>query len=198
MGTHTDFSGAIQIKPRIQEPLASKLAEWLELRHMRRDVSTLEKLYPTEAERKVHTLFDDGDFGEEGEFYIPDITKDLDLRAFDEGELPEGLANTMETNYPPKNCPNLYSDLALVHSEDGSCSYLGWNDAEKAYDIPKWLELLAGYLIPRGYHMNGTMFASVEYGSWFYYIFVNDTDVRCEDFLPDVTYKDEFWDLHWY
>ena len=72
MGTHTEFTGAIRITPRIREPLATKLAEWLQLRHMRRDVSVLEKLYPTEAERKAHTLFVDGNYGEEGEFYIPE------------------------------------------------------------------------------------------------------------------------------
>lgn len=195
MGTHTEFTGAIQIKPQIQEPLASKLAEWLQLRHMRRDVSALEKLYPTEADRKAHTLFNDGNFGEEGEFYIPDITKDFDLRAFDDGNLPEGLASTQEINHSPKNCPNLYSDLALVHSEDGSCSYLGWNGAEKAYNIPEWLELLAGYLIPRGYHMNGDMFAVVEYGREFYFLEMSDGEVFVEEFIPDTTHETEFQKL---
>ena len=63
MGYNTDFSGAIRITPRIAEPLAERLEQWMKLRHMRRDVSALETLYATEEERKAHTLFGDGIIG---------------------------------------------------------------------------------------------------------------------------------------
>jgi len=176
MGIHTEFTGAIRIVPQIREPLASRLSEWLELRHMRRNVSALEELYPLGAERKAHTLFGDGNFGEEGEFYLPEQTKDFEIWRHDyqEDSLPEGLTDMMAFNYQPKNCPNLYCDLALAHNEDGTCSYLGWNGAEKSYNIPEWLELLAGYLVPLGYHLDGTLFADEEFGCMFYYIHVQD------------------------
>ena len=114
---------------------------------------------------------------------------------FDNGSLIEGLTETLDMNYPPKNCPGIYSDLALVHSQDGSCSYLGWNGAEKAYDIPEWLELLARYLVPRGYHMTGILFAVVEYGCEFYSIEMDDENVLVENFEPTTTYDGEFREL---
>jgi len=195
MGTHTDFTGAIRITPRISEPLATQLSEWLGLRHMRRNVPALESLYPKDENRKAHTLFGDGDFGREGEFYLPERTKELRAEFLQEVPLPEGLTDNLSMNYPPKNCPSLYCDLVLVHSQDGSCSYLGWDGAEKAYEIPEWLMLLASYLVPRGYHLDGTMFADVEYGCAFYFIYVNDEDVRVEDFEPETTYQSEFSEL---
>ena len=162
---------------------------------MRRNVSVLEELYPLEADRKAHTLFDDGNFGEDGEFYLPNLTKDFEIWGCPtkDEELPEGLADTMAINFQPKNCPSLYCDLVLVHSEDGTCSYLGWNEAEKSYYIPEWLELLAGYLVPLGYHLDGTLFADEEYGCTFYYIYVQDRKVAVKVFEPDATYQEEFW-----
>jgi len=195
MGTHTEFTGAIRITPQISEPLATQLTDWLELRHMRRSIPVLESLYPKDEDRKLHTLFGDGDFGQDGEFYLPEQTKDLNLKLFQEDPTPEGLVDTLSMNYPPSHCPSLYSDLALVHSQDGSCSYLGWNGAEKAYAISEWLQLIASYLVPRGYHLEGTMFAVVEYGCEFYFIHVNDEDVRVDYFEPETTYQSEFSEL---
>ena len=196
MGYNTDFSGAIRITPRIAEPLAEKLEQWLELRHMRRDVAALEKLYATEEDRKAHTLFSDGNFGQEGEFYLPDETKDFDPNYFQKEPYPEGLADNLAMSFQPKNCPSLYSDLALVHDTDNSCSYIGWTGEEKSYEIPAWLKLLASYLVPRGYHLDGTIFANGESGNDFYYIRVNDEDVRIEDLEPESTYSCEFSDLY--
>lgn len=196
MGYTTDFSGAIRITPRIAEPLAEKLEQWLELRHMRRDVTALEPLYATEEERKAHTLFGDGNFGLQGEFYLPDETKDFGTIFFQKEPYPEGLADNLAMSYPPKNCPSLYSDLALVHSQNADCSYIGWTGAEKAYEIPKWLKLLASYLVPRGYHLDGTLFANGESGNDFYYIRVNDEDVQIEDLEPESTYCSEFSELY--
>ena len=100
---------------------------------------------------------------------------------------------------PPANCPSQYSDLALVHSLDNAYSYIGWTGAEKAYEIPAWLKLLASYLVPRGYHLDGTLFANGESGNDFYHIRVNDEDVQVEDLEPESTYCSEFSELYdWY
>ncbi len=196
MGTHTVFDGAIRIAPQIKGTLASRLSDWLRLRHMRRDVSILEELYPTEEEKKAHTLFGDGCFGEEGEFYLPDLTKEFEIWKidFEENKMPEGLTDMMSINRPPKNCPNLYSDLVLAHSEDGAYSFLGWNGAEKPYNIPEWLRLIASYLVPLGYHLDGCLFADEEFGFVFYYVRVEDKNVTVELFEPEATYIDEFRD----
>ena len=196
MGTHTDFNGAIRITPQIGEPLATSLLSWLEIRHMKRNVAELEKLYPGMAERQEHTLFGDGNFGRDGEFYLPEKTRELPIRITKESTFSEGLMGTLAMSTTPGSCPSLYSDLALVNSPDGTCSYLGWNGAEKAYEISEWIKLLASFLVPRGYHLDGAIFAQVEYGISFYYIRVHDTDVQVEDFEPESTYHVEFQDLY--
>jgi hypothetical protein len=195
MGTNTDFTGAIRITPQVSEPLAARLNSWLEIRHMQRDVSILEKLYPEEPVRKQRTLFDDGNFGQDGEFFLPVTTTDLNFRLNGPPPYPEGLTEQLAMNYPPGSCPSLYSDLILVHSKDGTCSYLIWDGAEKSYRIPTWIELLASFLVPRGYHLDGTMFACVEGGLSYYYIHVNDETVQVEDFEPEATYLTEISEL---
>ena len=76
MGTYTDFTGAIRITPCLKEPLAGRFRQFLGIRHMKRDVKILEALFPALEERKAVTLFGDGDFGEDGEFFLPIHTRD--------------------------------------------------------------------------------------------------------------------------
>lgn len=61
MGTNTDFTGAIRITPCVEEPLATRLSQFMDIRHMKRDGKILESLFPTLEERKAVTLFGDGD-----------------------------------------------------------------------------------------------------------------------------------------
>lgn len=75
MGTYTDFTGAIRITPCLKEPLAGRFRQFLGIRHMKRDVKILEALFPTLEERKAVTLFGDGDFGEDGAFFLPFIRR---------------------------------------------------------------------------------------------------------------------------
>ena len=200
MGTHTDFYGAIRIRPQIGQPLADRLSAWLASAHIRRDVGALRKLYPTDEELRAHTLFGDGDLGDEGEFYLPDRTSKLDfifVRGAGPCPLPEGLTDELYQR-PPRNCPDLESDLELVHREDGTCSYIGWDGGEYSYCIPDWLYLIAGYLVPRGYKLDGTMFAVEEFGSEYYYINVKDRRVDVEPWWPETTYADDFRGLYLY
>lgn len=71
MGTNTDFTGAIRITPCVEEPLATRLKQFMDIRHMKRNVKTLHTLFPDLEDRKPMSLFGDGDFGEEGAFFIP-------------------------------------------------------------------------------------------------------------------------------
>ena len=77
MGTHTDFTGAIRITPCVSEPLATKLQEFMDIRHMRRNVEQLYRIFPDPEERKELSLFSNGDFGEEGAFFLPRVTSVL-------------------------------------------------------------------------------------------------------------------------
>lgn len=196
MGTQTDFSGAIRITPCVDEVLADRLNSFMNIRHMKRNVRKLHALYPELAYRKPLSLFNDGDFGEEGALFMPIETTDLnrELNACC-GELPEGLTDALSVNTPPKPCPSLYCDLVLLSDPNANCSYLGWNQAEKAYHVADWIELIAGWLVKRGYHLDGKMFAVVEGGMAYYTIDVDDATVSVKDFTPDATYDSEFNNL---
>ena len=194
MGTHTDFVGAVRIRPCIKEPLAAKLEDFFCIRHMKRDRNALYDQFPNEALRKRLSLFGDGDFGLDGVWFMPCETKDLN-RSMMQGKLAEGLIDQMSTNVPPEPCPSLYCDLTIVHDAAANCSYLGWNGNEKPYRIADWIRLLAEWLVLKGYTLDGRLFAQVEYGLCFYYITVRDADVNIEDFEPEVMYQTEFENL---
>ena len=141
------------------------------------------------------SLFGDGDFGEEGALFIPVETTDLRRRLDGAGSYPEGLDDSFSMNKPPKPCPSLYCDLVLLNDPDEGHSYLGWNEAEKAYYITDWIELIAGWLSERGYHLDGKMFAVVEGGMSYYTIAVDDAKVTSTEFTPEATYVSEYNDL---
>lgn len=131
MGTYPDFTGAIRITPCLKEPLAGRFRQFLGIRHMKRDVKILEALFPTLEERKAVTLFGDGDFGEDGAFFLPIHTRDLTRRICLHERYAEGLTDERDMNMTPGPCPSLYCDLELRNDPDNGHSYLGWNEAEK-------------------------------------------------------------------
>lgn len=123
MGTNTDFTGAIRITPCVEEPLATRLKQFMDIRHMKRNVKTLHTLFPDLEDRKPMSLFGDGDFGEEGAFFIPVETPDLNRRLHEAGPYPEGLDNKFSMNKPPNPCPSLYCDLVLLNDPNNGRSY---------------------------------------------------------------------------
>ena len=98
-------------------------------------------------------------------------------------------------NKPPNPCPSLYCDLVLLNDPNNGLSYLGWNEAGKSYYITDWIELIAGWLSERGYHLDGKMFAVVEGGMSYYTITVDGAKVTSTEFTPEATYVSEFNDL---
>lgn len=198
MGTNTEFTGAIRITPRVEQSLADRICQFLNIRHMKRDVQALHMLYPTVADRRPHSLFDDGDFGDEGALFIPTLTKDIGPDMLLSSCMPEGLIDHLSMNHQPEPCPSLYCDLELVHDPNCDCSYLGWNEEEKAYCIAAWIEFFAVHLTNRGYHLDGQMFACVEGGMSFYQITVADSSVRVDYFVPDTTYESEFYEAKYH
>lgn len=193
MGTYTDFTGAIRITPCLKEPLAGRFRQFLGIRHMKRDGKILEALFPTLEDRKAVTLFGDGDFGEDGAFFLPIHTRDLTRRICLDERHAEGLTDERDMNMTPGPCPSLYCDLELRNDLDNGHSYLGWNEAEKAYYITDWIGCIAEWLSKLGYHLDGKMFAVVEGGMSYYTITVDGDKVTSEEFIPDATYVDEFY-----
>lgn len=200
MGTYTEFSGAIRIVPQVEPELAARFSKYFNIRHMRRDLDTLMAEHPNKEDRTARSLMGDGEFGPEGLYYLPVETSEVSaaLRAAFVGgeEMPiEGIRHQMDTNYPPQGAPSLYCDMILVPATDGSCSYLAWNQSEKAYSFPDWFRLIAKLLIPLGYHLDGKMLANVECGMDSYLISVHDEDVQVTDLdLPHGTYEIELMD----
>lgn len=200
MGETTTFSGAIRVMPRVEEPFANKLNYFLSIRHMRRSVSALKKLYSSIEARMTHTLFGDGDFGEEGKWYLPEITGHLQFQIG--SMLPEGLADHISINIPPVGVPNLYSGLTIVHSDIMSCSLLGWDGAEKPYSTTEWIMFVATILAQQGYILDGVIHANIEDGLRQYIIEVDKNHVRQYAIgqeplnpinpVPNSTYDEEF------
>lgn len=142
---------------------------------------------------KAVTLFGDGDFGEDGAFFLPIHTRDLTRRICLHERHAEGLTDERDMNMTPGPCPSLYCDLELRNDPDNGHSYLGWNEAEKAYYITDWIGCIAEWLSKLGYHLDGKMFAVVEGGMSYYTITVDGDKVTSEEFIPDATYVDEFY-----
>ena len=85
MGRTIEYIGAVQITPMVEAGLAERLALYLEIRHMKRDIPMLETLYPQLEDRKAVTLMADGDFGPDGAFFIPTITHYIDFYLYYSG-----------------------------------------------------------------------------------------------------------------
>ena len=154
MSQTIEYIGAVRITPMVEAGLAERLALYLEIRHMKRDIPMLETLYPQLEDRKAVTLMADGDFGPDGAFFLPTITHDIDCHLDYSGL--EGLTDPSACNLKPSICPNLYCELKLVAAPDGTCSYLGWTE-ESSEDVPEWIALIASLLVPIGYHLEGSV-----------------------------------------
>ena len=194
MSYSTYFLGAIRVTPCIEESLAKKLNKFLNIRHMRRNVEDLAALYPDEEARKEVTVFGDGDFGEEGAFYIPSVSDELtsSLTVQIEQMTPiEGLRSRHDLNCPPKGIPTLYSSLEIRSDSDGAHSYIAWDDNEDGEAMDDWLEILATALVKRGYHLDGKLFASGDDILDLWEIEVKDELVTAKIIEPEYTYEDE-------
>ena len=128
-----------------------------------------------------------------GAFFLPIHTRDLMRRICLHERYAEGLTDERDMNMTPGPCPSLYCDRELRNDPDNGHSYLGWNEAEKAYYITDWIGYIAEWLSKLGYHLDGKMFAVVEGGMSYYTITVDGDKVTSEEFIPDATYVDEFY-----
>ncbi len=176
MSSSTIFTGTIHISPRVEDGLAERLNKFFRIRHMRRSVAALERMYPSKEARASHTLFGDGEFGEEGMWYLPEQTKGSDFVLSE--PIPEGLEGMESVNIPPRGLPDLYCRLELIQDDENNSSILRWNGAEKAYYISEWLSFLADVFKNKGYALNGTIHADVDEGCHQYDIVVSENEVQ--------------------
>lgn len=190
MSYNAYFLGAIRVTPCIEESLAKKLNVFLNIRHMRRNVEDLAALYPDEEARKEVTVFGDGDFGEEGAFYIPSVSDELTSSLIAQTPI-EGLRSRHDVNCPPKGIPTLYSSLEIRSDSDGAHSYIAWDGDEDGEAMDDWLQILATALVKRGYHLDGKLFASGDDIQDLWEIEVKDELVTAEPIVPKYTYDDE-------
>lgn len=156
MGTYTDFTGAIRITPCLKEPLAGRFRQFLDIRHMKRDGKILEALFPTLEERKAVTLFGDGDFGEDGAFFLPIHTRDLTRRICLHERYAEGLTDERDMNMTPGPCPSLYDDAfnKFFFVEEDKIYAFGPNGDRKSKlqtEESKALELVTDYPVKSWY-----------------------------------------------
>lgn len=190
MSIYMEVSGAIRICPAVEPALAERLNRFLVLRHMRRDVERLCELYPSEEERKSHSLLEDGNFGPEGVYFMPAESEEASLADYE--KLP-GLRGQGDVNKPPEGGSSLYCPLWILPGAAGEdCSYLAWNEDGYYRDFGKWVKLVAQLLVSRGYHMDGRLVINVENGWKFHLIAVHDADVTEEEHEGG-SYLAELW-----
>ncbi len=135
MGYTTDFEGSFTLdKPATAEQIAY-LNKFSSVRHMKRDVAKLQKLYKGE-----HGF--NGSYGTQGEYFVGGLGfagQDTD-------------ASVIEGNYPPDTQPALWCQWVL--NDEGT--ELMWDGGEKFYSYVEWLEyLIKNFFSVWGITLNG-------------------------------------------
>lgn len=193
MLTNTTMSlrGAIKITPMLNQAQTDRLNQFFKMRHAKRDVEMLKILYPTKERRKAVSLFGNGDFGKDGELYIPPKT----LKTISGGtdSLVDAVSFPGDKDTIPDECPSLYSNLIVVPSEDKTCSYIGWNGGSEPEKVKDWLEWLTAHLIAsQGCNLCGSMVVNINDGDEFRIINVKAAVVWDEPMPLPATYEREF------
>lgn len=183
MGYFTDFKGAFRVTPIVSTEVALRINLWLNSRHYTR---------PMPQDLEDETLF--GKPGKHGEFIMPSLRNAL-AKMQEEGLDPvvvpwairenyediirpdysslshaEQAKWTMDFNECPGKVPSLWSDFMLVSDHKNNCSWLMWNDSDKAYSMASWGEFLWKVLQAMDYLVEGTMCAQGEDDSDFWYM----------------------------
>lgn len=134
MGYTTEFWGEI----KFNKPIASELKKYInkfgDIRHVKRDITKIKKVYPNWKELCYHE-----ELGQEGQFFIGG------------GDGHWNDASIVDFNEPPVLIPSLYCQWALNENDE-----LVWNGSEKFYSYTKWLAYLLYYFFePNGYFGKG-------------------------------------------
>lgn len=144
MGYTTYFTGEFSIMPALTAEHRAYLAQFAEIRHMKRDVAKLAAL-PDPLREAVGLPL-----GVEGEFYVG--TADTITSQDQDGTV-------LDINREPSTQPDLWCQWRP--SDDGSA--IVWDEGEKFYAYVEWLNyLVSNFLTPWGYSLAGEVYWSGE------------------------------------
>ena len=141
MGYNTDFTGELHVhdkdgkRTKLDGDTAKLIIGLSRTRRMMRDTEKLAKRLGISVE-ECEKLY-----GEEGELYI-----------HEDGEFGQtSTDDIVDFNYPPKNQPGLWCNWTY----DSDNNVIVWNESEKTYDSPEWIDYIGNLLSKRGYLLNG-------------------------------------------
>ena len=136
MGYTTEFQGAFQVEPALEQSHVKYLQAFANSRRMKRDKSICRKM-PDPIREAVGLAV-----GPEGCYFVGG-------QGFKGQERDKSV---VEGNQPPAGQPGLW--CKWEPTDDGN--QIEWNGAEKFYDYIEWIEyLIKHFLVPGGYVLNG-------------------------------------------
>lgn len=161
MGYTTEFSGKFSIDRPVTDELANYVNRFSSVRHMKRDVEKLKKIYPDWDE-----LCYKGNIGTQGEYFAvksknfgQDYTEDI-----------------LDYNTPPETQPGLWCQWIIPEDDHAA---IEWDGGEKFYNYEEWLKYLINhFLASEGYTVNGNVSFQGEDPDDFGMITVKDNEVK--------------------
>lgn len=173
MGYTTEFRGAFRVTPQVEPAVAIRLNFWLNCRHWKRPI-------PNQTDNLLDlTLF--GSPGKNGQYVMPSIIEAIKKAKYDPTLAPRGLWEDEKNetfiafqkecgwrnfgdlyNYEPKGIPSLWSDINVIPDPIQKCSWLMWNQSDKAYEMDFWFSLITQILVKLGYQVEGHILAQGE------------------------------------
>lgn len=218
MGYQTEFYGAFRIFPKLDPGFACRLNLWFNCRHYQRAVKMAISEHAANDISDI-TLF--GTPGKHNEFLMPSFRQAVDNLIYERINpvLAPHLMGTMGRDYiadnpfstatlteeeqiaynsTPENIPSLWSNIIIVNDPDANCSYLGWDQVEKSYNMETWFRCVINLLQTLNYTVDGRVCAEGEDPDDIWYMEVNrpaDLAKNLEDFMLSVdkaVYQNKF------
>lgn len=156
MGYHTDFEGQFNLDRPLTPEHAAYLAAFSNTRRMARDPAETLKLYDPVREAVGLPV------GPEGSFYVGEMSDGLLSHNHPPGAEGWGLERPEGWVKPDWAQPGLWCHW--VPNEDHTA--IVWDGGEKFYCYTQWLNyLIANFLWPWGYRLNGEVSYQGESGS---------------------------------
>ena len=140
MGYSTDFSGFIEITPKITEAHAEYINKFTENRRQKWNMSVEKREDPLR-------IAVDLPVGIEGEFFTGATGGNFNCCG------QESSSDVLDSNRPPATQPGLWCQWEI--NEDGD---LVWDGGEKFYEYVEWLQYMIDNFFKRwGYVLNGSI-----------------------------------------
>lgn len=204
MGYNTFFEGAIKITPAVDDILLININMWLSMRHHKaleqpnyQAILTKKAWEPDgpsimDPEQAIHDF--QTRFPKFKTLSDAAISANMWIDPQPDNTVVCESNNPMDYNYPGYPYISLWSDLKLYPQTD--CTYLAWDDSEKAYEMDKWFGFMVSILSSMGYTCNGVVHAQGEEYEDKWTIHVNDNDIAIQTgFYGEPTHVKELQDI---